>query len=256
MQQILKTDALVVHGSRWSDTSKIVHLFTAEKGYVKVIAKGALRPKSQFRGVLENLNAVEVVISLRESRGLQVITQASLQNAFNNIRDDLNSSAVAFSVLELIREFIHYNENVTDLFSFTISLLDSLNQSTRENVPMAFLLQFMLYLSSYLGFGWDFETCISCKKEPAAFPLSIDVANGAIVCADCRSRVASGFKLSTPQWQFLKSLQNSESSTIPQLVKAYLPANHFQSLLDILIAHLNYHTEQRVQLKSLKMYLP
>ena len=59
MTKTIKTEALVIHGMRWSDTSKIIHLFTSEKGYIKLIARGAMKPKSPFRGVLENLNHIE-----------------------------------------------------------------------------------------------------------------------------------------------------------------------------------------------------
>ncbi|HQU71220.1 MAG TPA: recombination protein O N-terminal domain-containing protein, partial [Calditrichia bacterium] len=57
MSEVLKTEALILGALRWRESSKIVHLYTRELGAVSVIAKGALRPKSPFRGALEALAA-------------------------------------------------------------------------------------------------------------------------------------------------------------------------------------------------------
>lgn len=42
----------VLHGWDWSETSRIVELFTRERGRLVVVAKGAKRPHSQLRTVL------------------------------------------------------------------------------------------------------------------------------------------------------------------------------------------------------------
>ena len=81
MTQTLKTEALVLHGLRWSESSKIIHFFTAERGSIKAIARGVLRPKSSLRGILENLNHVQLIISLKETRSLQIISQTDLINS-------------------------------------------------------------------------------------------------------------------------------------------------------------------------------
>lgn len=44
--------AYVLHGWDWSETSRIVELFTRERGRLVVVAKGAKRPHSQLRTVL------------------------------------------------------------------------------------------------------------------------------------------------------------------------------------------------------------
>ncbi len=255
MTQTIKTDALVIHSQRWSETSKIVELFTPNMGYLKVLAKGALRPKSEFRGVLENLNRIEALISLRETRGLQIITEVYLIDAYSNIREDLNSTAIAFSILELIRAYVRYNENALILYDFTVESFYALNQKTQPE-PMIFLLKFMLFLSEYLGFGWNFNTCHVCEKPPQSFPLRVDPVNGAIICSGCTSRNnPQRFLLDRNEWQFLTQLTAASPQDVPKFLTTDLSDVRFRLLLDMLLMHLNYHTEQRVQLKSLKMYL-
>jgi DNA repair protein RecO len=255
VSEIVKTEALVVHGMRWKDTSKIVHLFTADKGYVKVIAKGALRSKSEFRGVLENLNHIEAIFSIKESRGLQVISHASLISAFGNIRENLDNVAVSFAMLELIRSLIHFNESAQLLFEQTIHILTAMDLAVEKMSPIIFLQQFLIILSEYLGFGWTFDVCGKCETAPTKFPLGVDVANGAIVCPECRPPGSLPFKLNEQEWKLLKDLQTTKAENLKAAKNLRYSQKASQRLTEILLAHLNYHTEQSLQLKSLKMYL-
>ncbi len=256
MIQTLKTEALIVHSMRWSDTSKIVHFFTAEKGYVKAIAKGAMRAKSPLRGVLENLNHVEAVLSIRESRGLQIVSQADIVDIYSNIREDLDATAIAYSMLELIRYFVHYNEEAGSLFHFTTGMLASLN-ATPPQQPMPYLIRYLLFLSEYLGFGWNLDECRECGRTPQKFPVILDVVNGAVICPDCSAGlIQRPFRLNREQWQLLRDLAQTAPGELSRRPQPSSSGLDYPLYLEILLAHLNYHTEQTLQLKSLKMYLP
>ncbi len=256
MSENLKTEALVLYGMRWSESSKIIHLFTADKGILKVIARGALRPASTFRGILENLNHVEVIVSIKESRNLQILSQADLLNPFSNIREDLESTMVAFSMAELLRALIHENENSRSIFQSTVQIMNSLNRFSGSHY-LIFLLYFLLHISDYLGFGWNFSQCRRCGKMPQSFPVKPDVVNGAVFCQDCQP-VSSGTsaELSRHQWELLIHLQSADPADIIPGPEKDNPDIQLQPLVDLLLSHINYHTEQNLQLRSLKMYLP
>jgi DNA repair protein RecO (recombination protein O) len=248
MQQTLKSPALVLYSMRWSETSKIVHLFTSEKGYLKAIARGALRPKSSFRGTLENLNHIEVILNIKEGRGLQMVNQVSLLDPFSNVRENLEATSVAFAISELLRALVHENEASQPLFQFTIRTLEELNVSATPP-PILFLIRYLLYLSEYLGFGWNLGVCNGCKKIPKKFPLRAEIVNGSVYCPDCVSLISlKTVSLSFNQWQLLQQLRQASPTTLQQ---SDIPS---QPLIDLLLSHLNYHTEQNLQLKSLKLY--
>jgi DNA repair protein RecO (recombination protein O) len=256
MSDLVRTEAIVIKNTRWRDSSKIMHLLTRDKGQVKAIAKGALRPKSPFRGVLENLNCIEVVLSVRESRGLQIITQAYLNNSFSNIRENLDSISVTYAILELIQNFIQYNEMTQKLFDFTKEIFDRLNQ--KSEIPhMLFFYQFLLFFSEYLGFAWNFNNCHFCKKEVKNFPLSVNTRNGAVICANCsKTTPSSQYHLTENDWKMLFLLKkNSPLNLLLSDIKDNLEFND-RKIYNILITYLNYHTEQHLQLKSLKIYHP
>lgn len=54
------TPALILHRRPWRDTSFILEAFSREYGRIGLVAKGARRPKSRWRGVLEPLAALQL----------------------------------------------------------------------------------------------------------------------------------------------------------------------------------------------------
>lgn len=253
MPEIFKTDAIVLRSSRWSESSKIVHLYTPDKGFLKVIAKGALQQKSQLRGALETLNLVEIVISHKESRGLQLITAASLQNSFQKIREDLQKTAVAFSIIELIQELLRTHEPLGDFFDYVIQLLQSVNDQHEANLKI-YLWHFLINISDALGFGWSFGECMVCGKPPTTLAIYLDYENGAVICQNCISKIKSiGFQIKQEHWQFLKSLAETDVQNI-ETVFPGTPPEKQMDYTNILLRHLSYHTDTTIELKSLKWY--
>lgn len=253
MSEIFKTDAIVLRSSRWSESSKIVHLLTPDKGYIKVIAKGAFQQKSPFRGTLETLNLVEIVVSLKESRGLQLITSASLQNSFQKIRADLEKTAIAFSIIELIQQLLRTHEPLQEFFEYTTLALSRLNISPSSDLRI-YLWHFMLNLSRSLGFGWDFNQCVACGSFPTAPFVFLDYENGGIICQKCfAGHQANTLKIETQQWQFLKMLSETGVENLEDSPYA-VPGQKSTDYATVLIKHLSFHTDTTIELKSLKWY--
>ncbi len=250
MPDLIKTEALVIYTTRWQESSKIVHLFSEEHGYIKAIAKGAFRPKSHFRGVLETLNFIEIIISQKSTRSLQIISQAAMLNSFLKIREDLQKTSIAFAILEIIKKLLSTHEPVSDFFRYTTDLLSALND-TGSKYTRAYLWHFLLVLSQTLGFGWEFDKCLRCKKTPAVFPVELEYQNGGVLCGNCHQ----------PQPRRISSLTEKQLTMLTkfsQLAPVDLEefnAAVFPDFIDILLQHLTYHTELALDLKSLKWYV-
>lgn len=253
MTNILKTEALVLRTLPWSESSKIVHLFTLHHGYLKGIAKGALRPRSPLRGLMESLNHVEVVVSSRERRGLQIITSAALISSFIRIREDLDRTAVAFSVLELLQQFFRDHEPVPPFFKYTIDLLGTLDELEVINLT-AYLCHFLLRLGEILGFGWSLDKCLMCGKTPEKFPVQLDTQKGGVICKSCSSELSfPGVFLEKIQWVWLTALKKSSIKAVKKLVDS-VSEQWLTQVSEILLHHLAYHTEAPLEIKSLKWY--
>ena len=66
-----------------------------------VIAKGARQSKSNYQGVLESINLLEVVVYISATRKLQILGEISLEDSFRKIREDYDKTGYAFALLEL-----------------------------------------------------------------------------------------------------------------------------------------------------------
>lgn len=252
MPVFVKTEALVLNAMRWRESSKIVHLLSADLGYFSVVAKGALRAKSPFRGALETLNHVEIVFSHREGRDLQTLTNITLLNAFMNIRDDLPKTATAFSILEVSRQLLRTHESVPDFFDYTVTLLASLNEHHRVSTR-AYLLHFLFQISLVLGFGWQLKTCLHTGAPPRDFPVLLDYRAGGIVSHEHRKhKTASDVVLSRDLWQQLCLLAEAEVAVLPDVATPDFPTE--PDAVEALRKHLEHHTDNRLSLKSLSWY--
>ncbi len=249
-----KTETLVLHATRWRESSKIVRLFSAEHGLLTVVAKGALRPKSPFRGVLESLNHVEIVITHRENRDLQTLTAVTLINAFHNIRQDLPKTAVAFSILELLKKLFAAHEPVRNFFRYTTSLLASLDQHPGV-LAEGYLWHFLLNLSETLGFGWNLKSCRQTGQPPRHFPVALDFQHGELIClANPEHYSPHEVLLTRSQWEQLLRMAETPVTQLDRLVAIDSFFNH-AGLTGALLKHIEFHTESRLELKSLNWYV-
>ena len=101
MSQI-KTQAYVLKSINWKDTSKIVSLYTREKGRVDVIAKGIRRKNHPQSVNFEALNLLETIIYFSDKRELQNIGETTLINSYHKIRIDLEKKGQIIGPLDVL----------------------------------------------------------------------------------------------------------------------------------------------------------
>ncbi|MGH7130234.1 MAG: DNA repair protein RecO, partial [Planctomycetaceae bacterium] len=61
-------DSIILQTFAYGDTSKILRLLTADHGVCSAFARGALRPRSRFGGVLEPFSEGVATLYLKEGR--------------------------------------------------------------------------------------------------------------------------------------------------------------------------------------------
>ena len=81
----LKTEAVVLRSIRFGEADRILHLYSANRGRIGAIAKGARRPKSRFGGRLEPFFRLDLV--LHEGRGeLLTVTNVATVDGYPRLR--------------------------------------------------------------------------------------------------------------------------------------------------------------------------
>lgn len=150
---ILRTDAVVLRSMRYGETSRIVTLYTRERGKVAVLARGARTVKSRFGSTLEPLSLVEALVSMRPTRTLQTLREASHRVRLR-LTDDLDKISAGLRIAELTNALTEDEEvhpRLFDLVASTLVGLDTLDPAAGER-PSAALLYFELRLAHLIGF--------------------------------------------------------------------------------------------------------
>ena len=99
---ILHTEAIVIRTIDYSETSRIVTLFTREEGKMGVMAKGARAAKSRFGSTLEPMSRIAAIIHCRPGRDLQILSEASHVAHLPTLRMELDRMESAFRMIELV----------------------------------------------------------------------------------------------------------------------------------------------------------
>jgi DNA repair protein RecO (recombination protein O) len=178
-----RTEAVVLRGVDFSETSRIVTLLTPDRGRFACIAKGARRKSSPLAAVLDTLNRVEIVFYWRDGREVQQLGEATLLDGFAPIKHHLEKSTYAAFPLEVASKVAHENEPSQHLYATLVRGFERL-----ANWPgdvQAHACWQVIQLLSVAGFEPALDACALCGGAISEMPgFSYE---GGVTCPACRN---------------------------------------------------------------------
>jgi DNA repair protein RecO (recombination protein O) len=203
-----KALALVLRTTDWSETSRIVTLWTREFGKVRALAKGGRRLKSNFENALDLLTLCSIVFLRKSSGGLELLTEAQVLERFAPLRTDLPALYAAYYVAELLADWTEEYDPHPALFDEAREVLRDLGRAGSAAGPR--LARFDLVLLRELGYSPTLEVCAACGTAVTAGPaLTFSPAAGGVLCPACRGQHRDRRPLSPAAWQALRELGGS-----------------------------------------------
>lgn len=183
---LVSTRSLVLQAFPYSETSKVLRLFTLEAGLRSVMAKGALRPKSRYGGVLEPFTEGTATFYLKEGRDLHTLSGFDLLRS----RQALGRSLVGFAGASLLSELVMRTgteEPHPGLYHALADAWDLVAEARTPEEALAASLTGAWTLVVLLGFEPQAAACILCGRElEADEPVRFDAAAGGAACTGCR----------------------------------------------------------------------
>jgi DNA repair protein RecO (recombination protein O) len=199
-----KAFALVVRGVDFSETSRIVTLWTRELGKVRALAKGGRRLKSNFESGLDLLTVCSVVVLRKHSASLDLLTEAQVRERFPRLREDLHALYAGYYLAELLGDWTEDYDPHPPLFDAALETLRLLGQPGVATGPC--LAHFELVLLRELGYGPVLDVCADCAAELSGSPLAFSAAGGGMLCPRCQPGQRERRGLAAPTWQALRVL--------------------------------------------------
>jgi DNA repair protein RecO (recombination protein O) len=181
---LISTEAVVLQSYPYSETSKILRLLTRNHGVTSVIAKGALRPRSQYAGVLEPFSIGQASIYLKEGRDLQTLSGFDLIRTGQGLGRDLIRFGSAALIAELVLRSAS-SEADAALYEQVSRGLDRIDNASNHLLEPVALAEAWALLA-LLGFAPIVDYCIGCDRGLGVTEeCRFDYAAGGPRCTEC-----------------------------------------------------------------------
>jgi DNA repair protein RecO (recombination protein O) len=123
------TDAIVLRLTRLTETSLIVHWFSADLGLVKTVARGARRPKSPFNGQIDLFFGGEITFSPARGGELHHLREVAIHHWREGLRRNYTTTLLAGYFCQLLETAVEPEHPDPDLHDLLRRALDHLDAS-------------------------------------------------------------------------------------------------------------------------------
>lgn len=229
----ITTSGIVIHTTKYSDTSLIVKIFTEAQGTQSFIIKGAFGNKSRTKAALFSPMAL-VNITYNDHAGdkLKFLKEASRTDSAASITFDPSKSAILLFYNELIYKLLYDTGADSVLFRF---LEDEIRKvSAFDTCPADLPLRFLIRLSVILGF---FPENNYSNEKPF---FSLADCHFQSHCFDDRNDVPAA------ESRYLSMLLKEDDPPVPDRQTR-------NNLLRYLIEYFKLHNEQLKELESVEI---
>lgn len=162
----------VLHSYPWRETSLIVEVFSRDFGRVALVARGAKRPTSHFRGLLSPFNPLAVGWSGRND--IKMLVRADWLGGMQPLRGD--ALLAAFYANELLVRLLARLDPHESLFGSYVELLRALSHPVRHDTALRI---FELDLLHDIGYAVPLDRCADGEPIDANAQYLFGVGQGA-----------------------------------------------------------------------------
>ena len=186
MMKLKKIEGIIVGEQNYSETSKILKIFTPQYGIVSAISKGCRKPKSTLHEGSNKLIFGIFDLSFKED-GLSTLIEIEIKDNFKNITmdyKDLAKKMYAFTIIDISTQLLPQEEIDEEerkmIYDILISSLKKINDGINPRVLLDIV---MLKYLNFLGVLPNLDSCSFCGS---AFEIvTMDSKSFGFVCKDC-----------------------------------------------------------------------
>jgi len=245
-----KSEGLILRVIPFRDTSKILTVYTVERGLVSLLAKGVRGPKPRFGAALELFAVSDLVYYHKDSRELQLLSDAMLLEPHLGFGTDPVRYAYGTGVLEFLLKALSGQEVPGRLYTLTVRTLEVLEACEPAALAAVFR-AFQLKAVSFLGHRPELYLCVECGESAGHRPGGgFSPGTGGIVCARCAEHLPDVLVLPRPVLGWLRRLLGT---TLADLAAAPPPAGETAAGGRVLEAFLQNQLERYDTLRAMRM---
>lgn len=247
-----ETEAIVLRSMDFSDTSKIVTLYSKKFGKIKVMAKGAKRANNKFGASLQPMTYSSIVFYNKPSRDLHLLSKSEIVEPFISLHSDSEKMFIGLALIELLNMAMHDEEENPAMFELVVQAMKEMNTAEKNSINI--FLAFQLRLCALFGFRLNLSACTRCGKETEethSLHGYLQLTNGTYCCSFCNEETGSGgVKISSGA---IRSMQWLGETPLQNLTPLSVSSSMRDEILSVLQLYLRYHIEGIRTLNSLSL---
>ena len=241
----VQTEAVVLRTIDYSETSRIVTLFTQASGKMGVMAKGARAARSRFGSTLEPMSRISTVIHVRPGRDLQILSEASHVDHHPTLRADLARVESGIRMIELVNALLPDREANQPVFALLAGSLTALDQAPGRTVNIWPF--FQIRLATLLGFGPSFaKEDIQALEGEHGF---LDLHSGRI-----GSSMDEGWTPLRASRTTLRAFAIMARAELSDVLRMELSIGESQEVGQLIRSYVQHHVEESYPTRSARVF--
>jgi len=199
--RVYRVEAVVMKRLSFGETDRVVTLFTRERGKLSAVAKGARGPRSRLAGLTEPFTYFHGLLA--QGQNLDVLTQGEVQDAFANLRKDLERIGYACYFLELLDAGVEERQPLPELWDLLVGALSTLETATTPDVLAR---MFELHLMRIIGYEPTLHQCVLDGAPVEAGAAAFHPLRGGALCRRCAHGAPGSVAISAATLAALRGL--------------------------------------------------
>lgn len=231
--------ALVLRKTKLGEADLILTLLAADGRQVRAVAKSARKPKSRFGARAEPYTVVDLL--LHTGRTLDIIAEAQTVTSHEALRMDLDRSAHASVVADVLDKASVEGQRDERLFGLALATLDALAVAPIEQL-VAVTGAFLIKAMAMIGYRPQLATCVSCAAARTGGLFSLEA--GGVVCPACGDLQPAVLPLSEGARAALSAMLAARMADVAALG---IPPAVARECLTLLRAFVRFHMPARLK---------
>ncbi|USG63853.1 DNA repair protein RecO [Brevibacillus ruminantium] len=239
---LVKWEGIVIRSVDYGESSKVVTLFTRERGKVAIMARGAKRAKSRLSAVSQLFTHGYYLCKTGPGSGMSDLSQGEIVDSFRELRQDLMATAYAAYIAELLDRLTEQEEANPYLFQLLYQLFHHLDEGRDAEILCRIFETKMLQVA---GISPKLTACANCgmQREPFVFSIS----QGGLLCPACLETDPYAFAITSTVWKLLRLFQVFD---LERLGEIEVKATTRSQLKHVLRSYMDEHLDLRLKSRS------
>ena len=225
MINIIRDQGLVLRSFKFKESSLMLNIFTKKSGKIKLLAKGARRPKSVFGASLEPFTHLRLIFYHPEPREIYTLSETEICRSFPKIRISPRRIVAAEVVCEFLDKALPWEQTNFKLYQLALKTIELLENFKKLEELASITYSFLFLAVSLLGFRPHLNNCVLCGRKASNL---FSINHGGLLCRrqeDSRSQPLPLSTLADLRKLYLDSVPRANLKNLgvlENIIKAYI----------------------------------